>query len=76
MVKEIDAKVIEQAVAKLVVETNKVLPEDLCGAICSAHCTECSALGKNILCEIISMPQKNMIFLFVRIPVWRLSLLK
>ncbi len=52
MVKEINTKVIEQAVAKLCIETNKILPQDLCDAICSASCSECSALGKDILNDL------------------------
>lgn len=54
MFKEIDTKVIEDAVANLVVETNKVLPKDLCNAISSAKCNECSALGKDILADLES----------------------
>lgn len=52
MLKEIDTKLIEQAVAKLAVETNKILPEDLCKAISCAKCSECSALGKDILTDL------------------------
>jgi fumarate hydratase subunit alpha len=49
MIKEIDTKRIEQAVAELCIQTNKILPTDLSNAISCAKCSECSDLGKDIL---------------------------
>ena len=53
MINEIDVKRITEAVARLSVEANKVLPESVVDRICSAQKQESNSLGKEILSDII-----------------------
>ena len=53
MINEIDVKRIENVVARLSVEANKVLPESLIDSICAACKQESNSLGKDILSDII-----------------------
>ncbi len=53
MINEIDVKYIEDSVARLCVEANKILPESVCNSICSAHSTETNGLGKEIMCDLM-----------------------
>lgn len=50
--REIDVKVIKEAVAKLCIDANIYLPEDLKQAIKSACGNESSELGRNIMCNL------------------------
>ncbi|MBQ8203431.1 MAG: fumarate hydratase [Clostridia bacterium] len=50
--KEIDVKLIEEAVAQLCIEANKELPEDIKSSICNAKCAECNPLAKSVLSEL------------------------
>lgn len=52
MTKEINTSLIENAVAELCIETNKILPCDLCATIEKAEKCENSARAKDILCEL------------------------
>lgn len=54
MVKEIDVKRIEEAVARLCIDANKILPEDIVEHICSACKSETSSLGRDIMCDLVS----------------------
>lgn len=53
MINEIDVKRITEAVARLCIEANKVLPESVTDSICSACKSESNPLGKEILCDLI-----------------------
>ncbi len=54
MIKEINTKLIEDVVARLCVEANKVLPDDLCCSLNNSKCCESNPLAKDILCELQS----------------------
>lgn len=47
--KEINVSLIEDAVARLCIEANKQLPEDIKKGICAAKCSECNSLAKSVL---------------------------
>ncbi|MBQ6713920.1 MAG: fumarate hydratase [Clostridia bacterium] len=51
--KEINVALIENAVAKLCIESNKDLPRDIKDGICDAKCNECNALAKSVLSELV-----------------------
>ncbi len=51
--KEINVALIENAVAKLCIESNKDLPQDIKDGICDAKCNECNALAKSVLSELV-----------------------
>ncbi len=53
MIKEIDVKRIEDAVARLCVEANKELPKSVVDSICAACKTETDRLGKEIMCDLV-----------------------
>ena len=53
MIKEINVKLIEQAVARLSIEANKHLPNSVVEGICAACKTETNALGNEIMCDIV-----------------------
>ncbi len=53
MINEINVKRITEAVAKLSIDANKVLPESVVDRICSAQKQESNSLGKEILSDII-----------------------
>ena len=53
MINEINVKRITEAVARLSVEANKVLPESVVDRICFAQKQESNSLGKEILSDII-----------------------
>lgn len=50
--KEINVASIEEAVAKLCIESNRELPEDIKEGLCSARCKECNALAKSVLLDL------------------------
>ncbi len=52
MIKEINVKVIEDAVARLCISANKVLPKSVTDSICAACETEKNALGVDIMRDI------------------------
>lgn len=52
MINEIDVSRISDAVADLCVQANKILPDDICGRICSAEKCETSPLGKEIMHDL------------------------
>ena len=54
MVREIDAALITETVARLAVEATHYLPEDVEGAIREARTTERSPLGVQIIDEILN----------------------
>lgn len=47
--KEINVSLITDAVARLCIEANKQLPEDIKKGICAAKCSECNSLAKSVL---------------------------
>ncbi len=47
--KEINVSLITDAVARLCIEANKQLPEDIRKGICNAKCSECNSLAKSVL---------------------------
>ena len=53
MIKEIDVKRIEDAVARLSVDANKILPQSVTDSICAACKTETNGLGKEIMCDLV-----------------------
>lgn len=50
--KEINVALIENAVARLCIEANKELPEDIKEGICNAKCKECNSLAKSVLGDL------------------------
>lgn len=52
MIKEINVKLIEDAVARLCISANKVLPKSVTDSICAACETEKNALGADIMRDI------------------------
>ncbi len=52
MINEIDVKRIEECVARLSVDANKILPQSVVDSICSACFTETNGLGKEIMCDL------------------------
>lgn len=52
MLRKVDTQLIEDAVAKLCISSNRVLPDDLLCKIESAEKDETSPLGKDILCDL------------------------
>ncbi len=52
MINEIDVKRIEDAVARLCIDANKVLPESVATAVCEACRTETDILGREIMCDL------------------------
>lgn len=48
-IREINADVITECVARLCIKANKILPDDLCGLIKSCSMTESNSLGKSIM---------------------------
>lgn len=52
MIKEINTALIEEVVAKLCIEANKVLPEDLCSRISGCADTESNPLARDILSDL------------------------
>ena len=53
MIKEIDVKRIEDAVARLSVDANKILPQSVTDSICAACKTETDGLGREIMCDLV-----------------------
>jgi fumarate hydratase subunit alpha len=53
MINEIDVKRIEDTVARLCIEANKILPQSVVDCICSASKTESHSLGKEIMCDLV-----------------------
>lgn len=53
MIKEIDVKRIEDAVARLCIHANKILPQSVTDSICAACETETDGLGKEIMCDLV-----------------------
>ena len=53
MIKEIDVKRIEDAVASLSVDANKILPQSVTDSICAACKTETDGLGREIMCDLV-----------------------
>lgn len=53
MIREIDVKIIEDAVASLCVDANKILPDSVTKSICAACNTESSPLGHDIMCDLV-----------------------
>ena len=47
--KERNVSLITDAVARLCIEANKQLPEDIKKGICAAKCSECNSLAKSVL---------------------------
>ncbi len=52
MIKEINTSLIEEAVARLCVEANKVLPQDLCSKLKECEGCETNSLAKDILADL------------------------
>lgn len=50
--REVNVELITEAVSKLCVEANKVLPDDLCGRIKNASECESNPLGKSIMTDL------------------------
>ena len=50
--KEINVSLITDAVARLCIEANKQLPEDIKKGICAAKCSECNSLAKSVLEDV------------------------
>lgn len=53
MIKEIDVKRIEDAVERLCIDANKILPQSVTDSICAACKTETNGLGKEIMCDLV-----------------------
>lgn len=53
MIREIDVKIIEDTVASLCVDANKILPDSVTKSICAACNAESSPLGHDIMCDLV-----------------------
>lgn len=53
MINEIDVKRIEDTVARLCVDANKILPESVVNSICAACKSETNGLGRDIMCDLV-----------------------
>jgi len=50
--KEINVSCIESAVARLCIEANRILPDDIKERVTAAKNNESNALGKAVMCEL------------------------
>ena len=59
--REVNVQLIEDAVAELFQQANRVLPQDLADRIAEAKCAECASLAQSIMgdiCENLSAAEK------------------
>ena len=51
--REVSTDLITKEVARLCIEANRILPNDIKDCLDKACCTETSELGKNVLCDLV-----------------------